>query len=128
MEYFAWQTDILVLMTKNCLENRIFVGNCQDKSKFLRYLSGKNRNFSTRILRPPLISTQIDAAAFAHTSTKQSRAFSVVGHRPGTASLLNFVLFLEPCNLRFLTLGLRLPFLAVLELGAPLSNILEEVL
>src|SRR6218665_4133056 len=36
---------------------------------------------------------------FAHTSAKQSCAFSMVGPRPETASLLNFVFFQEPCHL-----------------------------
>jgi len=38
---------------------------------------------------------------FACTSTKQSRAFSVVVPRSGKGSLLNFGFCLEPCHLRF---------------------------
>ena len=61
---------------------------------------------------------------FARTSTRQNRAFSVVGPRPGMASLWSFASFPGPSLLcSFLTL--RLFFLAVLELGAPLSSFLE---
>jgi len=38
---------------------------------------------------------------FACTSTKQIRAFSVVGPQPGTASLLNFAFLTEPLDLCF---------------------------
>ena len=64
---------------------------------------------------------------FARTSTKQIRAFSVVGHQPGTASLLNFAFLIEPFHLRiFLTL--RLLCLTVVVLGALLSSFFEEAL
>ena len=64
---------------------------------------------------------------FARTSTKQIRAFSVVGSQPGTASLLNFAFLTEPLHLRFF-LTLRLLCLTVLVLWALLSSFLEEAL
>ena len=66
---------------------------------------------------------------YKSTSTKQNRAFTVHSPwwalRPGMAFLLNFLFFLELCQLRFL---LTLRRTNLLELGAPPSNFLEEAL
>ena len=64
---------------------------------------------------------------FARTSTRQNRAFSVVGPRSGMASPWHSAPFLEPL-LRHSSLILRQFYLAALGLGAPLSSSLEEAL
>src|SRR6218665_1103624 len=64
---------------------------------------------------------------FARTSTKQIRAFSVVGPLTWNGPLLNFAFLTEPLHLRFF-LALRLLCLTVLVLGALLSSFLEEAL
>jgi len=50
-----------------------------------------------------------------------------INNNIGIVSLLNFVFFLGPCHQRFF-LTLRLLFLAMLELGAPLGSFIEEAL
>src|SRR6218665_2187992 len=59
--------------------------------------------------------------------SRQNCAISVVGPRPGMASLLNFAFSPEPCHLRS-CLTLRILFLAVLELVSALGIFLEESL
>src|SRR6218665_2967854 len=95
------------------INNRILHTSCLRKSLLLK------RSSQQGLLLVP----------FARTSTKQIRAFSVVGpaRQPGTASLLNFAFLTEPLQLRFF-LTLRLLCLTVLVLGALLSSFLEEAL
>src|SRR6218665_1591724 len=64
---------------------------------------------------------------FARTSTKQSRAFSVVGPSIWNGLPSQFRIFPKALSPAFF-LNSRLLFLAVLESGVPLSSSLEEAL
>ena len=76
-------------------------------------MSSPNRVFSLFRLPAPPLSRAMDSLWWTP--------------RPGMGSLLNFVFFPDPYHLCF-SLTLKLLYLAVLELGAPLSSFLEEAL